>query len=173
MDNFNFISTKGGDLTREFSNLVGVNPYIHRKNKKNTVRFNPKLRESFANHYIGYVVKDGNLYIAFSEQPVGKSSWRVPKKASTASTFWNYVDKFFKGEVSNRYNLNFDRQLEDGTYLFTVTVGEEVEERKGPGEEVIAKGQEALRKVREEREEAKAVEENSTQVTQSEPVTIG
>lgn len=128
-NDFNFISTKGGSLTAQYSKMFGTNPFIHRKSKGDRVRFNPQLKNNFRGFYVGYTVRDNKLYMVIQREQINPTgSWKVPARYSTVPTFCQVIDNFFETK-SNRYKLVFDRELGNESYLFTIELAEEVNER--------------------------------------------
>lgn len=175
-NDFNFISTKGGSLTSQYSKMFGTNSFIHRKNKGNRVRFNPQLKNNFKGFYVGYTVRDNKLYMVIQREQINPTgSWKIPARYSTVPTFCQVIDNFFKTK-SNRYKLVFDRELGNESYLFTIELAEEVNERTADlSEEDLDRLNKQLEKgriTRDKNREERETEDQEQEQIQEEPVEI-
>ena len=122
-----FISVRNSSKTAS-ELMFNKSAFIHRKNKKSHVRFNPSFKEFIGERGIAYK-KDGNkVLLAISDN----YDWKLSKSANMkASTFTDLLDLVYHKNTpkTNRYKLSYVETTDDGD-IFEIVPAEEVAERE-------------------------------------------
>ena len=171
------------------------NGFIHRKNKSDKVRFNPKFKEFVGEQGIAFGLNDDSELVLMVHDNYAWKAGLVKSANQKAETLTAFIDHQFHTAtedapampVTNRYSLIYDKEDEKYGHIFLIVPGEEVaenvreitEEQRARLTTQLAKGRitrdqnKANQEARLEQEVQDEVEVYVDKITNSDPNIIG